>query len=751
MPPPAASKVPPGPRGLPSMMRWGFLSLLIVLVTGLLFSWHSLTDLDIWFHLRSGRDLLDGQGVTAVNRYSFTEPDHPWVNHEWLFQILAVATGPEISSPTAPDIQPNVTGWNVLRSSLVFLLLITLLLGDGGTTRFLRPKSGAAAAWSGLAFMAGLMLLWTRFTLRPELFSYLFFVLLIRWTEQFLRVSTLQTATLPAEPGSGRRNWKIFFDPRHPGGRIFLLTVIWAQFHGFASLVPPVLVLGGVLAQVQARWYRSRPVPDLRPPGFGQALILAVLTLMALMMTPNGWNGLLMPLRAVGQFSQSQVDLRTTVSELVPLLESPNSLGLTIMMYRASLVWGILWIVYTAGRVSLLRILVFVLAAWAAWANQRSLGFYGLAFILVHLGLGAQDWRPPLIRKIPSVPPVWNAAAGLVVTLLLAGWLWPSLMSDDFYLREGVGRRFGSGMNPARYPVTAAADMGRLGTPRYFANLDAAAFLLAHNPGQIFIDGRTEAYSADLWAEYVRIKRGDEKALQLLTERRVDAICLATGGSAFHPLAASLLHSPEWELKTAETAGLLFCTPKNNATPGARTSGAAARDLLDRAAELTLATVQPGSSARQADLCLAAGRLFEFAGNRAEQEDAYRRGLSLRSDHPTLNHNLGNILLNREDYQEALPHFQKAVGLNPRLVGSALNAGVCQMRLGLPDEAARLFRQAIDIDPDKFEAWANLSSALYLSGDRVSAIKALQKAMNLRPGDRVLEQRLRQWRLGIPD
>jgi tetratricopeptide (TPR) repeat protein len=752
MPSSIATKKPQSGLGRrPTMILWGAFPLLIVMVTGFLFSWHSLSDLDIWFHLRSGRDLLAGQGMTTVNHYSFAEPDHPWVNHEWMFQILAAVTGPEISSPPAGDLQPDVTGWNLLRSSLVLFLLLTLLLGDGGTARLWGRESRPFAVWSCAAVIVGLLLLWPRMTIRPELFSYLFFVLLIRWAEQFFRVSTRDAAPSPAGPAPRRHDWRAFIDPRCPGGRIVILTIVWAQFHGFVSLVPLVLLLGGILARVQIRLYPGRTLVHQPTPSFLHAAVLVGLTLISLTLTPNLWNGLLMPIRAVGQFSQSQIDLRTIVSELVPLQESPNSLGLTIMVYRASLVWGLLWIVATVGRVSLLRILVFALAGLAAWTNQRSIGIYGVAFILLHLGMDANSWRLPLVRRIPTVPTALNAVVGLTVTLLAASWLWPSIMTDDFYLREGVGRRFGSGLNPARYPVAAASEMTRLDTSRYFANLDAAGFLLAHTSGQIFIDGRTEAYSPDLWAEYIGIKRGDKKALQLLEGRRVDAICLATAGASFDRLAFGLLNSPAWDLQFAEAAGLLFRPASKNVTLDAPSGSEKDKNLLTQAGLRTLNAAEAGSSTRGADLCLAAGQLFTFAENRAKHEEAYRRGLSFKPDHPTLNHNLGNLLLDRQNFQEALHHFQVALGVNPRLAGSALNAGVCQMRLGRPDEAARFFKKAADIAPNRVEAWANLATALFRSGNRAGAIQALKKAQELKPADPLLKKRLSQWELGIPD
>ena len=74
----------------------GLLLILVLLVAGLL-GWHSLTDLDIWFHLRAGQDLLAGNGFPQINTYAFTDPEHPWLNHEWLFQALTAWTAPGVN------------------------------------------------------------------------------------------------------------------------------------------------------------------------------------------------------------------------------------------------------------------------------------------------------------------------------------------------------------------------------------------------------------------------------------------------------------------------------------------------------------------------------------------------------------------------------------------------------------------------------------------------------------------------------
>ncbi|MEN8005665.1 MAG: tetratricopeptide repeat protein [Candidatus Krumholzibacteriota bacterium] len=699
---------------------------MIPLLTGVLLSWHSLGDYDIWFHLRAGRDLLEGQGVIATNLHSFTEPDHPWVNHEWMFQALTALTGPRSPDSASSAAQPDVLGWHLTRSLLTLLLLLTLIGGDGGWAKFRGRAGPVVAAWSGVPILAALMLIWPRLTIRPELFSYLFFVVLVRGTERVFRGS--QTPS-----GSG---WP-------PVVRIFLLTVVWAQFHGFAALVPAVLLLAWILTPIQSRVEHHRTFPDTQGPPRWRGAALIGLSLVALTLTPNGWNGLLMPLRALGQFSQDQVDLRATISELVPLQDSPNSLALTITAYRVCLVWGLIWIIGTWGRVSLLRIIIFALAGWAAWNTQRSSGFFGLAFILLHSGAGTRPWRFSLPGRVTTRRPTATAVVGLALTFLVAGIFWPRIVNDDFYLQEGVGRRFGAGLAPAHYQIGAATALASHRNPRVFANLDAAGFLLANTSARPFIDGRTEAYSADLWNEYHRIRKADDQSLQLLAQRSVEWVCLATGGGAFIPLAEKLLVSPAWKLAVAEGAGLLFRRTDEAGDPPV-TSARDQSGLLVRAARDIRSPDEKESPTRKADLCLAAGRLYKFAADPGPREEVYRLGLEFKGNHPNLNHNLGNLLLNRNGFKEALPLFTTALEVNPRLVGSALNAGVCQMRLGRPADAVDSFRRAVSLDPDRFEGWVNLAAAYQGSGNRQGAVSALKRALEIRPRDSRLQKRLRE-------
>lgn len=48
----------------------------------------NVTDPDFWWHLRSGQLILQNHAVFHTDPYSFTRFGHPWINHEWLSDII---------------------------------------------------------------------------------------------------------------------------------------------------------------------------------------------------------------------------------------------------------------------------------------------------------------------------------------------------------------------------------------------------------------------------------------------------------------------------------------------------------------------------------------------------------------------------------------------------------------------------------------------------------------------------------------
>ena len=137
-------------------MRWALL--LLVLTSGIQSFSMPVADNDLWGHVRFGEAIL-ADGVEVQNLYSYTAPDHPWINHE----IIAECTFAWVHDSFGP------TGLLVLK--LAMGLLTLTLMGLGTVRRTPEPLAAAVALIVSAAMMS-----WG-YLIRPQLFTFLFLAL----------------------------------------------------------------------------------------------------------------------------------------------------------------------------------------------------------------------------------------------------------------------------------------------------------------------------------------------------------------------------------------------------------------------------------------------------------------------------------------------------------------------------------------------------------------------------------------------
>jgi len=49
---------------------------------------HVLTDFDIWWHLRTGKYIVENQHIPKADIFSYIAAGRPWVDLRWLFQVV---------------------------------------------------------------------------------------------------------------------------------------------------------------------------------------------------------------------------------------------------------------------------------------------------------------------------------------------------------------------------------------------------------------------------------------------------------------------------------------------------------------------------------------------------------------------------------------------------------------------------------------------------------------------------------------
>src|SRR3989338_9239411 len=157
-------------------------------------------DLDLWLHLKMGEFIVQHKYVPSADVLSCTISGKPWVNHEWLFQIIAYLIYHHGGADGLISMQVFV---------VAFTLLILLLLGYNKEKQF------------GVTFILLLVMMvyQLRFTIRPDIFSLLFFAL-------YIYILALHI----------EKKWSIY--------ALFVIQVLWANFHGFFFFGPFIILVG---------------------------------------------------------------------------------------------------------------------------------------------------------------------------------------------------------------------------------------------------------------------------------------------------------------------------------------------------------------------------------------------------------------------------------------------------------------------------------------------------------------------------
>lgn len=240
-----------------------FLFLGLVLLLGALWGSRPLVHDDLFFHLATGRYVVETLQVPTVDLFSFTRAGEPWVSHEWGFGVLMhlfwFASG-----------YWSLVGVKAGLTVAILLALLALMAWRCGR------DVGAPTAGLVALLAVGLWAINDQLILRASLFSSLFILILMGLLLWF------------DETGS-----------RLSFAAISGLFLLWSNFHG--EVLFGLFLLG--LTTVEALLSRWPAPAKLVPSSLLQAgpqrpyLLLFVVSLLLSLVNPNGIQVLFYPFR----------------------------------------------------------------------------------------------------------------------------------------------------------------------------------------------------------------------------------------------------------------------------------------------------------------------------------------------------------------------------------------------------------------------------------------------------------------------
>jgi protein O-mannosyl-transferase len=120
-------------------------------------------------------------------------------------------------------------------------------------------------------------------------------------------------------------------------------------------------------------------------------------------------------------------------------------------------------------------------------------------------------------------------------------------------------------------------------------------------------------------------------------------------------------------------------------------------------------------------------------GHWQDSETLFRHAVEVTENNYVAYDNLGTVLGQKGQLDEAIRQFQAAVRLKPSHANARCNLAIALEKKGQTDEAIRQFREAIRLQPDYANAHCNLGSALEKKGLMDEAMRQFQEAVRLQP------------------
>lgn len=93
----------------------------------------------------------------------------------------------------------------------------------------------------------------------------------------------------------------------------------------------------------------------------------------------------------------------------------------------------------------------------------------------------------------------------------------------------------------------------------------------------------------------------------------------------------------------------------------------------------------------------------------------------------------GQIELLKENFSQALAHFDAAIRYNPKDGAAYNDRALCMVELGIIDEAFSYFNKGIAVEPDYATIYHNKGWLLNNIGRHKEAIECFRKALSLQP------------------
>lgn len=487
-----------------------------------------ISDLDIWLHLKTGELIIKNKMVPLCDIYSFTLGNKTWINHEWLFQVIAYLSYVCDGSDGLIIMQNLVIicvflvlffiGFNEKNHIFVFLILYFTLL----TSAY-------------------------RFTIRPDIFSLFFLALYLFILKNF----------------SGKKKNYIWLLP--------LLQMIWVNMHGF-SFTGPLIILIFLIGDIVKRTpWLPKEWQHIKRFKNNELKIITIVFLAVIavsIINPHGINGALYPFSVLGQISGKGKLVFKYIQELTRPITFQTIFNLnTFFFYKVYILLSFFSFRINHKRVDISDFILWLSFLIFSFIAVRNIAYFSIvaAYVIFNnIHLAFKDKDISLFSKLPKKIQVISFYVVMVFLFTYpakgaAKYLESANYNFDTYkLKSAL-----LGLSELRYPEKALNFLLKYDFPKHmFNDFNSGSYLIGRGfpRRQVFIDGRTELYGPDFFENYVAFCEGQKEILEkTLTQYNIKGVFLTNGDNDLHAaLLRYFFKNPHWKTVYFDECAMIF-------------------------------------------------------------------------------------------------------------------------------------------------------------------------------------------------
>ncbi|MBN1522144.1 MAG: tetratricopeptide repeat protein [Candidatus Aureabacteria bacterium] len=681
---------------------------------------HKVFNFDIWWHLKTGETICRSLSVPRKDIFTYTVSGNEWIDLHWIFQVISFGLY-------------TAFGFVGLTIFVTIIMTATFLL-----VKRLAGKDVSPAIVFAVLFF-GVMIMESRFFIRPEVLSYLYLLI-------FLNV-------LKNREKLGKKKTTLF---------LALSQLLWVNTQG-------LFILGIVLVFC---FFTEKSVHALLSSKGRENIFFAGKVLLALIavscLNPYGVKGLLFPLKLFTRIGPEENLFRLNIKEFISPFAS-SGYGL----YKGYAFLTVMLIIMFFRTYPLHHVLFAVLMLFLSLQANRNINLFVLSSLPIVINGAGQLYAKGLSWKRDSMARGAKFINAALEIFLICVFLFMIIQvtSNRYYIRNSSMKRFGLGVNHLFYPegiVRFIIEKDIRG--KIFNDIGTGSYAIYYfyPERKVFIDGRLEVMGDEHFNRFIKVL-SDVKILEDFIRKEDFDIILFRFEPGAERVVSFLSHLKGWRLVFFSHSGFVLLKEGTREDLGTVLDEKLANleeDIRQRAGEINLSQSYFARDPTEhylygkilscfgynhlAGLYLteaikvnpglffihrSAGDVYFSLGNMNAAEVFYQNACQLNPRDVLSLLGLARISMKQERYSEALAYIQKALKIkrrdttllfykglldfylkdydsaflafqkitslssvkNLRAI-SFYNMGICREKTGKEKEAEELFRKAFSMD-----------------------------------------------------